>query len=185
LYPELCRIPVIAHYPGCVPGTTIEGLLQPVNLAATILDWLGVKIPPTFRGPSAWPLLRGSEQQIQDIVIASPTLSYSPSRIPRPTDRPSITDGRWLLVYSCAGWGDELGKKPHSSDWKDKRVEPLTGGRLDPMLFDLSIDPQCLKDVYAGNKPVAVDLHRRFFEFLKNSPMRRSHLEYFEQLHNT
>jgi arylsulfatase A-like enzyme len=184
LYPELCRVPFMAYYPGCKSGSTVSGLVQPVNVAATILDWLGIKIPEAFRGPSAWPLLQGHEERIHDIVIAAPTLSFPGNRVPRPTDRASITDGRWLLVYACAGWGDELGKKPHSPEYKAKRVEPFTGGRLDPLLFDLSADPGCLKNVYLDNKPVAADLHRRFFEFLKASPMRRDHLEYFEKLEN-
>src|SRR5262249_26863946 len=151
-------------------------------------DYFGLPIPPAFTGKSFWPLMRGDEPRISDMIVSAPNLSKQTARaqvatpkgksadrhsaekvigeIPRPTDRATITDGRWFLVYSCAGWGDELQKRPHSPDCTQRRVAPLSGESLSPMLFDLEADPECLANVYAANKERAQDLHRRFFAFL-------------------
>src|SRR5262249_22967168 len=45
LFSEVCRIPLLAHYPGCIPGTRIGALAQTVHLPATILDFLGFAAP--------------------------------------------------------------------------------------------------------------------------------------------
>jgi arylsulfatase A-like enzyme len=195
LYPEICRIPMLAHYPGCKAGTRIQALAQPVQLAATIAEYLGEpfhrRIPAQFDGPSLWRVMQGKTERAQDFVISAPTLSSAPiprDRVPRATDQPTISDGRWLLVYSCAGWGDELFKKPHRPDYKDKRIAYYTGLPLDPMLFDLEADPDCLNNIYAANKPMAAELHRKFFRFLSDSrysKMRPDHLPYFSQLENS
>jgi hypothetical protein len=58
----------------------------------------------------------------------------------------------------------------------------LTGEKLVPELYDLGTDPGCLTNVWAGNKERAVDLHRRFVEFLKRSPMRKEHVGSFQKI---
>src|SRR5262249_57628003 len=57
LYSEVCRIPLLAHFPGCQPGA-IDCLAQTVNIPATVLDFLGVKAPPSFVARSLWPILQ-------------------------------------------------------------------------------------------------------------------------------
>jgi arylsulfatase A-like enzyme len=186
LYPELCRIPCIARFPGCPAGTCIDALIQPVNLAATITDFMGLEVPAEFTGGSAWPVMQGKEPSMTELAVSAPNISPELKRkFPRPTDRPSITDGRWLLVYSCAGWGDELGGHSHNPGYHDRRRAPLTGEALDPMLFDLDADPDCLRNIYANNKEAAANLHRGFCTFLQKSPMRRDHIEYFRSLENS
>lgn len=186
LYPELCRIPFLARFPGCRPGTVNDALVQPVNLAATVADYLGVAVPDQFKGASVWPVLRGEEAGVSDIVVSAPNVSPElHGKVPHPTDRATVTDGRWLLVYSCAGWGDELGGSEHHPDYTDRRRAPLTGELLVPQLYDLAADPGCLRDLYQAEKPRAADLHRRFFAFLRQSPMRRDHLDYFARLENS
>jgi arylsulfatase A-like enzyme len=188
LLPEICRIPMLAHFPNCKAGTSIDGLAQPANIPATILDYFGIPIPETdFKAPSLWPLLAGRERSVQDYVISSPTLSaYDVGRVPRPTDRPTITDGRWLLVYSCAGWGDELQKKPHDSSWKEKRRACFTGELLTPQLYDLENDPGCRVNLYPNEKDRARKLHSYLCDFIKMKPwaMRDDHWGYFEHLEN-
>jgi arylsulfatase A-like enzyme len=185
LYPELSRIPLLASYPGCASNQSTKALAQPVHLAATIADFFGIPVPGQFAGASLWPVLQNQVDQIDEIVVGSHTLSYAGKMIPRPTNWSTITDGKWLLYYSCAGWGDELGKKPHSADYNKRRVAPMTGELLMPMLYDLEADPGCLRNIYADNKSRAQNLHRYFVHFLRKSPMRRDHLVYFEKLENT
>jgi hypothetical protein len=100
---------------------------------------------------------------------------------PQPTDRASVCDGRWLLVYGAAGSGD-ANDLTASVDTEERLVAPLTGEKLVPELYDLETDPGCLADVLAGNKERAVDLHRRFVEFLKHSPMRKEHVGFYQKI---
>jgi arylsulfatase A-like enzyme len=186
LFPEMSRIPMLARFPGCRPGSTIDALVQPVHLAATVLDFLGRRIPPAFSAPSLWPLLERKVSTVADIVVSAPRLSPESDKrlVPCPTDRASITDGRWVLIYSCAGWADELKKKRHDPAYQDKRRAPLTGELLVPLLFDMQSDPECLRDVYPQNRERAVDMHQQFFAFLQSSPMIPEHLDFFRKLEN-
>jgi hypothetical protein len=171
-----------AHYPGCTPGTVREGLVQPVNLAGMVLDYLDIPKPREFTEPSAWPLLKGDAKSISDKVICSTALSDRDFTVPRPTNRPTITDGRWLLVYACAGWADELQGHPHTDPRYPKRKCLLSGESLDPQLYDLRIDPDCSKNVFAANQSVAEDLHHWLRGYLDRSPMRVDHRKYFYDL---
>jgi len=178
LYSEICRIPFVAHFPGCQEGGAVKALVQPVSLAATICDFLNIKKPDSFAGPSLWPLLQGKEEKVADVVVSSPTLSSPQMKRPHPTNRASITDGRWLLVSGSTGPGDP-DDKTVSVDSQQRLVDKITGEKLVPELYDLHSDPGCVKNVIDANKEVADDLHRRFVKFLKNSPMRKDHLEFF------
>ena len=178
LYSEVCRVPFLVHFPGCQEGLAIKALVQCVDLAATICNFLDIKKPDSFVSPSLWPLLQGKQEKVVDLAVSSPTLSSPQMKRPHPTNRASITDGRWLLVSGSAGPGDP-DDKTVSVDSQQRLVDTLTGEKLVRELYDLQSDPGCLKNVIDANKEVAGDLHRRFVEFLKNSPMRRDHLEFF------
>jgi arylsulfatase A-like enzyme len=185
LYPDLCRIPILAYYPGCSPGARIQALVQPVDLPATICDCLGVIPPVDFRGSSMWSALQQKEEHGRRFVVSSPTLSGQNARPPRPTDEPSITDGRWLLAYPCAGWGDDLEQKPHNPDYQRKRRAYYTDEPLVPLLFDLEKDPGCIRNIIEQNKDVARDMHHWFYAALTDSPMNRRHLDFYRELENS
>jgi arylsulfatase A-like enzyme len=185
LYPEMCRIPMAAYYPGCKPGTTVNGLVQPVNIAATVLDYLGIKKPKEFTEASAWGLIKGDQEKIAERVLCAPCLSDASPKFtvtPRPTDRPSITDGRWLLIYACAGWADELMGHPHNDPRYAKRTALLSRESLTPRLYDLHADPGCEKDLFGSHRDVAVDLHKWLVKYLEASPMEVRFREYFWDL---
>jgi arylsulfatase A-like enzyme len=178
LYSEICRIPFLAHFPGCQEGAAISALVQPVSLPATICDFFDIKKPDSFAGPSLWPVLQGKEEKDADLVVSSPTLSAPQMKKPHPTNRASVTDGRWLLVSGSTGPGDP-DDKTVSVDSQQRLIDTLTGEKLIPELYDLHSDPGCLRNVIDQDKEIAGDLHRRFVDFLKRSPMRKDHLDYF------
>lgn len=181
LYTQVCRVPMLAHYPGCRPGSANDALVQLIHLGPTILDFLGIKRPEAFAAPSAWPMIQGKEERVTDLAISSPTLSSPTMKRPQPSNRASIGDGRWLLVYGSTGRGD-TNEHTDSVDSRDRLVAPLTGEKLIPELFDLQMDPWCDHNVIAAHRDRARDLHRRFVQFLERSPMRKDHLEFFATL---
>jgi arylsulfatase A-like enzyme len=181
LYGEVCRIPLLAHYPGCKAGAVVSGLAQPVHVPRTILDFLGVRAPASFVAPSLWPMLQGKEATVAETVFAAPNLSHPGLKRPQPSNRVSIADGRWLLIYGCAGSGDPSDRTA-SVDSRERHIAPLTGEKLAPELYDLETDPGCLTNVIAGNKDRARDLHARFFAFLRRSEMRKEHVPYFQKI---
>jgi arylsulfatase A-like enzyme len=181
LYSQICRVPMLAHYPGCRPGSANDSLVQLVNLGPTVLDFLGAKRPDAFQAPSLWPLMEGKQAKVMDVTISSPTLSTSKMKRPQPSNRASITDGRWLLVYGATGHGDTQ-EHTASVDSRERLVAPLTGEKLVPELYDLQADAGCDHNVIAGHRDLAKELHQRFVEFLRKSPMRTDHLPYFTRM---
>ena len=150
-------------------------------MAPTVLDFLGIKKPPSFAAPSLWPVLQGKSAKVTEIAVSSPTLSHPGMKRPQPTERASITDGRWLLVFGCQG-SSAPGDRTASVDSEQRVLAPLTGERLVPELYNLEADPGCLQNVIAQQKERAADLHHQFAEFLRHSSMRRDHLHFFEKI---
>ncbi|MDR2388172.1 MAG: sulfatase [Tannerellaceae bacterium] len=61
-YEESVRVPMLAYAPGLFEGgRVIEPLVQNVDIAPTILDYLGLEKAPQMVGYSFLPLLRGEE----------------------------------------------------------------------------------------------------------------------------
>jgi arylsulfatase A-like enzyme len=181
MYSEVCRVPWLVRFPGCKAGGTIDALVQHPSLGPTVLDFLGIKRPPSFAAPSLWPALQGKEAKTTDIAISAPGLSYRGMTRPHPANRSSITDGRWLFIYGCSGTGDPKDTTA-SVDSTKRLVAPLSGEKLAPELYDLDSDPGCTKNIIADHKDRARDLHRQFTAFLKSSPMRREHLDFFGKI---
>ncbi len=61
LYEEQMRVPFLLRMPGIVPGTRVRSVTSTVDLAATLVDLLGVARPEGLGGESLRPLLDGRE----------------------------------------------------------------------------------------------------------------------------
>jgi len=60
-YNESMRIPLIMRMSGVVkPGSTVEEMVLNIDIAPTILDLAGVKVPPIMQGKSMVPLFNGT-----------------------------------------------------------------------------------------------------------------------------
>ncbi|MBO4317081.1 MAG: sulfatase-like hydrolase/transferase, partial [Mailhella sp.] len=69
-YEELVHIPLIIRFPGCPAGTRITAFAQDADCAPTILEWMGVPIPPNMTGHSLLPLIRGETAKVRDFAVA-------------------------------------------------------------------------------------------------------------------
>lgn len=59
-YEESIRVPMIAYAPGFIkPGTTIDNMVQNIDIAPTIMDLVGLKKKKHMRGDSFLPMLKG------------------------------------------------------------------------------------------------------------------------------
>ena len=60
MYEASMRIPFLMKYPGVIrPGTTINALIQNVDIAPTLLNIASIPIPPKMQGTTFLPLLKG------------------------------------------------------------------------------------------------------------------------------
>lgn len=59
LYESDIKVPLIVHWPGEV-GQRIGSLTQHMDLAPTILEGAGLKVPDVMDGQSLWPIIRGT-----------------------------------------------------------------------------------------------------------------------------
>ena len=137
LYEEICHIPLIAKIPGLDKGKRVNLLNQPTDLMPTLLDLADVPAPKSLHGRSMLPALRGEEESIRDIAVASPTLSDDPETRVYST----VTDGEWTLVYA--------------------------GNLAEPELYHLPSDPKQRRNVLEENRDVARDLIEKYIKTLR------------------
>ena len=69
-YEELVHIPMMVRAPGLPAGKRIKSFVQDCDCAPTILDWLGLPVPPNMTGVSLLPLCRGEVEKVRDFAIA-------------------------------------------------------------------------------------------------------------------
>lgn len=183
LYPEVARIPMMIYFPGCQGGSRIKALAQPVDLMATILDFMRVAIPPSVEGPSLVPVLEGRASDIKEIAVASPALfgskvSGTGKGPPSPANRSTITDGKWLLIYGAQAEENAGLVRTASVDSVIRELKNLQGKIL-PELYNLEDDPGCKKNLMNEKHNIASDIHTKYLEFLRSKKYPESYLQYF------
>ena len=136
LYDDLTRVPLIARWPGRVlPGTNIEELVQWVDLPATFLDAAGCE-RGQFQGNSLLPLMSGKRDGWRNWALCE----YRDSGFS--TDPQIMTtmlrSDQWKLII-----------------WHG---DPATGSQRDGELYDLSVDPGELNNLF--HNPEYIELRR-------------------------
>ena len=164
LWEEIAHIPLMVRHPKVKGGRRFKGLVQPPDVAPTILDAAGVAIPDVMHGESLLPILKGKGKSKRDIAVTSPAFandglgarSYTPS---------TITTNRWSLIY--AGPSTEKGTTTTRAvdDLKRKQVSGLFG---ELMLYDLKTDPAQKKNIARKHPDVVRKLHRKFVRMLED-----------------
>ena len=70
MYEESIRVPMLAHCPELIKsGSVIPQMVQNIDIAPTILDLAGVRIPREMDGKSFLPLLKGKEEKWRDAIF--------------------------------------------------------------------------------------------------------------------
>ncbi|MGA0826679.1 MAG: sulfatase-like hydrolase/transferase [Gemmobacter sp.] len=130
------RVPLFVRAPGMAAGLRIAAPTESVDLAPTILDWIGRAPPPAMDGVSLLPLLSGGgvpagwrEGTLTEIDFGHPT-------------RPTPIQTALGLEPDAAG----------AAIWRDTRWSYVHfAGPVAPMLFDRAADPQEARDL--GSDP--------------------------------
>ncbi|HZO92046.1 MAG TPA: sulfatase [Chthonomonadaceae bacterium] len=182
LYPEVAWIPFLAYLPEGLHGERREGFAQPVDILPTVLELCGLPMPDGVQGRSLAPLLRGEVEAVRPVAISSPCLSAPTFQVPHPTNRASITDAEWTLIY---GSQVDRVQEPEVTAMVDsllRQVRTLEQGPIRPQLFHLPEDPFCNRDVLEAHPEQAQRLHAAFVQFLEEAGVPETHLRFFRAL---
>ena len=127
LYDDLTRVPLIARWPDRIsPGSRIEELVQWVDLPATFLDAAGCAPGRGVQGSSLLPLMTGKRNGWRNWALSE--YRSSGFRSDPPIMTTMLRSGHWKLII----W--------HGS--------PATDSRRDGELYDLSVDPGELRNLF-------------------------------------
>jgi choline-sulfatase len=98
-YQSTLRIPLLVRGPGIAPGTRLQPTVRIVDVLPTVLDLLGVPVPPRarFSGVSLAAALRGEAHAVEPVVYAEslvPLLHFGWS------DLRVVREGRWKYIQA-------------------------------------------------------------------------------------
>ena len=126
-YDDLVRVPLIARWPGRIsPGSTVDELVQWVDLPSTFLEAAGCAPGKGMQGSSLLPLLTGKKVGWRNWALCE----YRCSGFT--TDPPIST-----TMLRCEHWKLII--------WHGS---PAVSGQRDGELYDLSVDPNELNNLY-------------------------------------
>lgn len=123
------HVPLVLRLPGVLPaGLRVRGLARTVDLLPTLLDLLGLPLPPWVQGRSLRGAIAAGET---DVPFTYFETQWGRLEGSSGVTRQGVSDGRWKLVRAEAP------------------ARPGHPARVSLELFDLSRDPEETRDVAA------------------------------------
>ena len=118
------RVPLLVRVPGGAAGRVVEAMTSTIDVAPTILDWLGGVVPPAMDGASLLPFLAGGTIGWRTAVLTEVDLSHPlrPTRFQRALGLDETRCNAAVLREA------------------DRTLVHFNGG-LPPLLFDRRSDP--------------------------------------------
>ncbi len=165
LYEVTARVPMIVHHPdGIGAGERVQGLVQPVDILPSVLDFMETPIPGHIQGQSFWPLVTGESNGLRDYAFSS--------RFP-----PTASDASYTPVQGAVfdGWvGSDRIVEPSTitnAEWS-LLCAPQNGPSE---LYHLGNDPAQEQNVIQEHGDVAQAMQRAWLAFLEehNAPQSR------------
>ena len=150
-YEEITAIPLLIYAPNIPPGA-YSGLTSAIDLAPTVLDILGLKIPSNMEGQSLLPAMKDPSVAGREYVVSGLPFTNKGSPVGYVDDTPSfmvtnssttVTTPEWSLIYAT---------EPGLSE-----------------LFHLSSDPKQKKNVITQHPEVAQELHQQLVKFMRET----------------
>jgi arylsulfatase A-like enzyme len=145
LYDEVIRVPLIFSLPGQIPeGTILERQVRLLDVAPTVLDFLGLEAPAAFEGVSLRPLLTAGGRPEKGLTSILPLEAAYSEGIMHGPEQKSISAYPLKFIYAIGSddrWLFDLEKDPgeHSnlSHSRPQSRDALEGLLLDA-IFDVS-----------------------------------------------
>lgn len=133
LYEMSVRVPLIIKGPGIKAGSVTQELVSLVDLAPTVLDWLGVKTEINFDGRSLLRVLSGKKEKPRDIYLETfyPRENYGWSELV------GIISWPWKFIQAPRPELYNLEKDPqenHNLAGGEERMSALLSARLQDLL---------------------------------------------------
>jgi len=121
------RVPLILRFPFSVePPVRVTAQVRNVDIAPTLVELLGLGVPPSFEGESLVPLLDGTTDAVDRPAFAGLGVPLFPNA----SVQTAVNDGSWIYARNAeAKPGDE-------ASYKGRAVAP--GAEF---LFDRRVDP--------------------------------------------
>ena len=151
LFEEIVHLPLLIRAPGMKPGA-YSGLSSAVDVMPTVLDLLGLDIPPFVQGRSLAPAMRDASVSGREYVVSSlpfanpgdPVLSVDNFlRDLQVSPVTTVTSGDWSLLYS---------QEPGVSQ-----------------LYNLKSDPRQIDNVIEKHMDIAGEMHGLLVEFMREN----------------
>lgn len=136
LYQELLHVPLLIRIPG-VEACTVDTPVMLLDVAPTIASAMGIDVPPSFRGRSLLPAMRGVPLEGRPSfaeLLPAPYWNHSAKAM-------ISADGRYKLIYRIS----------------DRRFE----------LYDLSEDPGETHDLYRQRPDVAESMTQALIDWIE------------------
>ncbi len=176
LYDPGSNVPFLVRWPGVVkPGGESKALVSGEDLAPTLLEAVGAKVPERISGKSILPLLKGQtftprkhlfiERGPHGSAPVTETIKSSGYDLSR-----AVRSDRFKLIYNCTPWVpyspvDSAG----GAGWREITEANVNGTLAEPLrktyfttprpvyeLYDLDADPSELNNVFGKPEHAAV-----------------------------
>jgi len=174
LYDTGTGVAMMMKFPGNpAAGSACDALVSHIDVFPTLCDLLGLPTPPTVKGRSLTPILRGDAQEVNDAIFAEVNYhaAYEPMRCIRTARH------KFIRRYDWHG-----GPVPANTDGGPAKDFYRQAGYFDrplarEMLFDLHLDPMERENLIGDPTYQAVhnDLSARLVRWMEdtNDPLLR------------
>jgi len=173
------QVPLILYQPGTIfaGGKVFAELMSNVDVLPTLLDYLGVDIPPTIQGVSFKALIEGATSGPRKEVFAQ----YTPDMKRDNLSRCIVTERYHLIRYFDQGRTVDYPVDVHPQEFAAHRLRCKTRGtRPFVQLFDIIDDPYELNDIGSKkeNAHIVKELSQRLLAWMKdvNDPLLKGPL---------
>jgi arylsulfatase A-like enzyme len=173
------RIPVILAGPQLTGSCHLEGVTRTVDVAPTLLDLLGLPIPPDMEGISLASALHGAAQPDLPAFHETGIWLTDVPGMPREHLRyPNLLELLEVPDHASSTLAIKPRYQARVVAAKDRMIrvgswklvyQPLEAGYL-LKLFDLEADPHCVCDVAAGNPEVTARLWAQLRDWMRADP---------------
>ena len=155
IYQSTLHVPLVIRAPGCGKGIRVEGNVSLVDIVPTVLDLVGLKIPPRVEGVDLRPALEGGPALDTQRAIYTECLEATTYQC---SGLYGLVDGPWKYIVAPRPELYDLSKDPGELTnlaGKEPGVAQRLRGRLEAMFKELekaapqrgpsAVDPEAVK----------------------------------------